>query len=272
MSDPLQSDTVERVLQRFGFTAPPPLSLAGLNQLYRAWGRAVPFDNVRKRIALVTKDPAPLPGGHAEEFLQAWLRHGTGGTCWPSSNGLFAIVTGCGFDARRIAGSMRDTGERNHGSVIVRIEGSDFLVDSAVLTEAVIPLQPGEHLRIEDTLHPVVIEPVEDSFRLQFAFGFSEEANFPCRLLDDPVDHAFYLARYEITRAPDQSPFNKALYACRNTDGAVVAYLGRTRFWKRAGGVEKGELDDDALTRSLIEDLGLSEEIVAKLTAVGALG
>lgn len=271
MDDRIQPDTAERVLERLGFAAPPPPTLEGLNALYRAWGRAVPFDNVRKRLVLVTRDAGELPGGHAEEFLQEWLRNGTGGTCWPSSNGLFAILRWSGFEARRIAGSMRDLGEPNHGSVVVRIDGCDFLVDSSMLTETVLPLRHGERLRIEDALHPVMVEPVDGTFRIQFALGFVEEANFPCRLLHDPVDHTFYLARYEITRAPDKSPFNQALYAYRNTDGAVLSYLGRTRFWKRPGEIKKEELDEAALAQSLVEELGLSEEIVAKLAAAGAL-
>jgi N-hydroxyarylamine O-acetyltransferase len=126
----IRPETAKQVLERLGLGEAPPPSLEGLNRLYRAWCRSVPFDNVRKRIALETNEPAPLPGAHAEDFLGAWLRHGTGGTCWPSSNGLFAVVRACGFDARRISASMWDQGEPNHGSVLVRIEGEDYVTDS----------------------------------------------------------------------------------------------------------------------------------------------
>lgn len=272
MNDTIQSQTAEAVLERLSFTAPPARTLDGLNALYRAWGRCVPFDNVRKRISLATADSGALPGGHAEEFFAAWLRHGTGGTCWPSSNGLHALLDWCGFDVRRIAGSMRDLGEPNHGSVIARLEEGEFLVDSSMLTEAVIPLRRGEHLQSQDVLHPIIVEPVDGSFRISFALGFSDQANFPCRLFEHVVDHPFYLARYEITRAPDKSPFNQALYATRNTEGAVLSYLGRTRIWKRPGAIEQSELDDRALARSLVEELGLSESIVAELAAAHALG
>jgi len=42
----------------------------------------VPFDNVRKLIHVKSGKAGPLPGGTAEDFFTAWLRHGTGGTCW----------------------------------------------------------------------------------------------------------------------------------------------------------------------------------------------
>ena len=97
------------------------------------------------------------------------------------------------------------------------------------------------------------------------------EADFVCGLLQDPVDHPFYLERYELTRSPDKSPFNAFLYASRNTGDAVLAYVGRTRIWKRDDDIEQTELAADALERSLVEDLDLSEEIVAQLAKHGAL-
>lgn len=271
MTDPIRPATAERVLERLGFSAPPPPTLDGLNALYRAWGRSVSFDNVRKLVALASGSRGPLPGARAEEFLEAWLRHGTGGTCWPSSNGLFALVAHCGFDARRISGAMQNADWPNHGSVVARIEGTDYLVDSSMLTDVALPLRPGEAFEREDPLHPIRVEPLAGSFRIHWSVHAAREPSFVCRLLDDPVDHAFYLERYEITRAAGKSPFNTALFASRNTPDAVFGYMGRSRFRKTAAEVEKRELGRDALARSLVEELGLSEEIVSELAKHGAL-
>lgn len=271
MSDPVKPETVERVLERLGLRAPPEPSLDGLNVLYRAWGLAVPFDNVRKRIALCRGDTGPLPGVHAQDFFENFLRHGTSGTCWPSSNGLFALLDACGFEARRIAASMRDMGIPNHGSVVVRIEGTDYLADSSMLPPAVFPVRPGEALEIEDPVRPIRVEPVEDTLRIWFQLSFGDTF-LACRILEDPVDHPFYLERYEITRSLDQSPFNTALYAQRGFPGGrVLTYLGTSRFWKNAEGVEKTELSADELAQSLVAELGLSEEIVEELRAAAAL-
>ncbi|MBW2414277.1 MAG: arylamine N-acetyltransferase [Deltaproteobacteria bacterium] len=266
----MKPETAERVLERLGFGAPPLRTRAGLDAVYRAWCRSVPFDNVRKRIALLEEDPAPMPGGHAADFHAHWLAHGTGGTCWPSSNGLFTLLDFCGFDARRISASMQDMGEPNHGSVAVHLDGQDWMADTSMQTDAIFPIRRGEAAAVEHALHPVSLEPVDGTLRIHWAVPMGD-STIPCRLLEDPVGHSFYLERYEITRAPDKSPFNQALYARKNFDGAVLAYLGRTRFWKRPGGVESAELEPDALARSLCDDLGLSEEIVDRLGRCGGL-
>ncbi len=268
--DSLKPKTAERVLERLGLSAPPPRTRAGLDDLYRAWCRSVPFDNVRKRIALLEQDPAPLPGGRGEDFHADLLAHGTGGTCWPSSNGLFTLLEFCGFDARRISGSMQDMGDPNHGSIAVRIDGEDWMADTSMQTDAVFPIRRGQALEIEDALHPISLEPVDGTLRVHWAVPMAR-STIPCRLLDDPVEHEFYLERYEITRAPDKSPFNQALYARKNFDGAVLSYLGSTRFWKRPDGIESAQLEPDALAHSLCDELGLSEEIVRRLRRCGGL-
>ncbi|MDX2030503.1 MAG: arylamine N-acetyltransferase [Blastocatellia bacterium] len=121
----LSDDLRERILARLGFSAAPAADLDGLRALYEAWCMRVPFDNVRKMIALRGGGSEPLPGGEAADFFAAWLRDGVGGTCWPTSNGLFALLDALGFEARRIAGAMRDLGIVNHGSVKVKLDGRD---------------------------------------------------------------------------------------------------------------------------------------------------
>jgi len=55
-------------------------SLAGLADLYGAWCRRVPFDNIRKLIHVRADNPAALPGDAPNAFFEAWLAHGTGAT------------------------------------------------------------------------------------------------------------------------------------------------------------------------------------------------
>jgi hypothetical protein len=58
-----------------------------------------------------------LPGTTPNDFFEAWLRDGAGGTCWPSSHALWALLAAAGFDPRRVVGAMRDTGYGSHGTV-----------------------------------------------------------------------------------------------------------------------------------------------------------
>jgi len=64
-----------------------------------------PFDNLQKMISLRAGDQR-LTGHDASEFFENFLAHGSSGTCWPSSNALFTLLTSLGFDARRVAGAM----------------------------------------------------------------------------------------------------------------------------------------------------------------------
>jgi N-hydroxyarylamine O-acetyltransferase len=259
---------VERVLAKLGFAAEPGIDRRGLEQLYAAWCRSVPFDNVRKRIALLEDRPGPLPGALPGDFLEAWLEHGTGGTCWPSSNGLHAIVRACGFDVRRVSASMFERNDHNHGSLVVRLAGEELLVDSSIQNGAPIPLRRGAETRLDDPVHPIRVEPVEASFRIHWGMPQSRDT-MPCRLMDDPVDEAFYLERYEISRG--YSVFNNALYARRNFPGRLVSFVGNTRHEKTASGVASRSLAAAELRAALVEELGHSETIVARLRACGGI-
>jgi len=262
-------DLVERVLARMGFSEAPPTDLAGLEALYLAWCRSVPFDNVRKRIALAGGGTEPLPGGLPADFLSAWLEHGTGGTCWPSSNGLHALVSACGFDVRRISASMFDRNDHNHGSLIVRLDGKEWMVDSSIENDVPIQLERGVERTIADPVHPIRVEPAGEGFLVHWGMAQST-GTMPCRLMQDPVDEAFYLERYEISRG--YSVFNTALYARRNFPGRLVSFVGRKRNEKTAAGVSTRELSDGELREALVAELGYSERITSELVKTAGFG
>ncbi len=259
---------IERALAKLGFSAEPGIDRAGLEALYAAWCAHVPFDNVRKRIALLEGATGPLPGGLPADFLSAWLEHGAGGTCWPSSNGLHALVRACGFDVRRISASMFDRNDHNHGSLVVRLAGEEWIVDSSIQCGRPILLRRGEETRHDDPVHPIRVEPAEAGTVVHWGMAQSRDT-MPCRLMSDPVDEAFYLERYEISRG--YSVFNNALYARKNFPDRLVSFLGNKRFEKTAGGVASRELAPAELERALVHELGLSEAIVARLRACGGL-
>ena len=258
-----------RVFEQLGFSSRPKADRAGLEALYLAWCRHVPFDNVRKRIALAQGGTAPLPGGLPGDFLEALLEHGTGGTCWPSSNGLHALVSACGFDVRRISASMFDRNDHNHGSLIVRLDGREWMVDSSIENDVPIPLERGLARALGDPVHPIRVEPVGDGFRVHWGMTQSTDT-LPCRLMQDPVDEEFYLERYEISRG--YSVFNNALYARKNFPGRLVSFIGRKRHEKTARGVTSRELSEAEVRDGLVAELGFSERIVAELAKTAGFG
>ena len=94
----------ERVLERLGLTKRPSIDLAGLNAVYAAWCGRIPFDNIQKRIWFAGDRTTPVTGGDPTEFFANWLAHGTGGTCWPTSGAMYALLRSLGYPARRITG------------------------------------------------------------------------------------------------------------------------------------------------------------------------
>jgi N-hydroxyarylamine O-acetyltransferase len=262
----LSPATTEAVLTSLGFSVAPRPDLDGLNAIYDAWCRQVPFDNVIKRIHLASRNPAPLPNGEPEAFFASYLRHGTGGTCWPSSGGLHALLEAVGFDARRGSAAMRDdlSGPiHTHGTVLVRLDAIDYWVDTSMLTGHVFAVRPGEETRLEDPLHAVRVEPVGEMWRVWWTHPFLPET-LGCLLLDDDVTGEHYLARYEWSR--QMSPFNLSLHLTRNVDGARVTVAFDQRFRRTVEGVTSSPLGTDR-DRVLVEELGYSEEIVAALPA-----
>lgn len=266
-SSALNDKLRERVLKRLGFASPPAVSLDGLRAVYRAWCASVPFDNVRKMIALRNAAKGPLPGGNALDFCQSWLEHGAGGTCWPTSNALCEMLCSLGFEAQRLAGSMCDVGVLNHASGKVVLDECAWLVDSSLLHNVPLPLKQ-EVVVHEDAVFRTELEAEKGSHVVWMHLP-PHSSYLPCRLFPDGVSHAFYLAQYEESRA--QSVFNQSLYARRNLPGEMLVLLGNTRFSKTAQGVEGRVLSPDELCEALRRDIGLSTNLIDEWARSGSL-
>lgn len=264
---PLSPGLRETILARMGISALPSPDLAGLRSIYAAWCLSVPFDNIAKLIALRARPDQPLPGMDATEFFERWLTHGVGGTCWAGSNALCEFLLSLGFNARRVAGSMGDTGYLGHGSVKVRFGHNDWVADSSLLTDVLIPLTDAIFVD-DESIFGVESEPVDGSHMI-WADVPPSPALTPCRLMIDPSDHAHYVERFEASRA--RSPFNERLYVRRNLDGARFLLVARTRILKDRDGIQKQELSRDEICSSLIEEFGVSKKLVDELNSCGAL-
>jgi N-hydroxyarylamine O-acetyltransferase len=257
-----------RLLERLGLSAVPSLDIDGLTATYGAWCRSVPFSNLTKLIALRSQPrEQPLPGIDAVEFLERYLIHGVGGTCWTSSNALYTLLAAIGFDARRVAGSMRDNGRVSHASVKVRFGESDWLVDSSMLTN--IPLPLGEDTFVSsDPVFSAEVEAVDGTHVIWTDLP-PNATYLPCRLLVDPAEHSFYVERWEASR--ERSPFNERAYARTNLGGDMLVLSANTRIRKSAGGVETAELTPQQLCESLRDEFGVSGEYVDAWRKCGAL-
>ncbi len=259
----LRSDTVETVLQRLGFSDTPPTDLTGLTMLYRSWCRSVPFDNTLKLIALHEPDDGPLPGMDAESFFASWLRHGTGGTCWPSNNALHSLVQACGFDSRMIAASMADPGVASHGTTIVTLDDGDWLIDSSMLTDEPLQLSTSTDTTIEHAVFTTSAQPVAEGWLFQFSLPYTIAA-MPCRTIAPAAaTHDFCVGRFEASR--EMSPFNQLPCTRRNDAAGVVSYGGGKRYRRTDAGVEESDLTGNLVFDALRGEFAMSEEIVSRL-------
>ena len=263
----LRKDLLGRVLERLGLSKAPGVDIDGLRQVYRAWCASVNFDNVAKLIALKTAASEPLPGIDGGEFFERWLEHNVGGTCWTSSNALFELVALIGFDARRVAGSMRDTGIVSHGSVKVALDGIDWLVDSSMLTRVPLPLSESLFTSGEQVFSAEV--EYVDGTHIIWSDLPPGPTYMPCRLLVDPATHAFYVERWEASR--ERSPFNQRLYALRNIGEDRLVLSGPDRIRKTPRGTQRETLDSSQVLECLRDDFGVSPAILEVFRSSGAL-
>lgn len=260
---------VERVLIKLGLCTPPTLDLAGLNSLYAAFSANVPFDNIQKRIWFAGPQNTPLPCGDPNDFFNAWLRYGTGGTCWPINGGMYALARALGFDARRLVGSIIVEGYptgASHGSVLVTFDDTDYLCDAWMASFKVLPLIPGKTSLTGHGIHDISAAPTEVGFEILSYPGFDREHALPFRTEPeyDPADHAFFLTRYERTKSVGF--FNDAIFICRHLPDSIITMGRKSKFHLAADNtLTKTEPTAAERKKSLIEEFGLSEQIVDKI-------
>jgi len=256
----LSDDLVSDVLARFGLDRPPAPDRAGLDGLYAAWCRSVPFDNAQKRIS-IAEGHDHLSGGAAPEFFRNFLAHGTGGMCWPTSNALLALATGLGFDARAAVCSMSYPARHpGHATVLVRIDGEDLMVDTSMLTGRVLPLRRGEPTAIDDALHPMHAVPNGDLWIVWWA-SYVRPDQIPCVFLEDDVSADELTRRYERTRPLDNG-FNKVFSIRKNVGDTVVSWAAGTRRVKSRGGA----IAESAVAKEVIaRELGISLAVAGRV-------
>lgn len=266
----LSRDLLERVLTRLGCADRPSLDLNGLNRLYEVFCVNVPDDSVQKRIWFAGDRRAPVTGGDPRQFFENWLSHGTGGTCWPINGACCTLLQSVGYDARRIAGSMMVDAVpgTNHGSVVVTVDDTDYLVDAQIASLRALPLVKGSATSTTG-LHRISATPLEGGgFEVVFYPGVKRDTPLAFRTdpdLDD-VDHAFFLEGYR--RSTENSPFNAALYISRHyINGLVTIYRNSKTVVGPDNKVRKTEIDDEERRRMLVEEFGISEETVEAIPA-----
>lgn len=257
---PLPSSVVDQVVERFGFVERPSSDLDGLHALYSAWCRNVPFDNLRKLVALHYELPE-LPGIRPDDFFAGWQLTGAGATCWGSNNALHALLTALGFDARLHAASMFD-GEINHGTTLVHLDGERWLVDTAVHSDLPVAVR-STPTAVDHAGHVTTVRPDERGWVVECPTPTGEPV--PCRL-HQPIDHDATLEANERTRA--WSPFNDRLRVELNDAHGVWLLEGNTLHRVTAEGRTVRTLLDAEVDEWIVEIAGHAPQLVREVRDV----
>lgn len=256
----------DRVTQRLGLDARPPDDVAGLTLLYAAWCERVPFDNVRSRLYRSEGRSGPLPGAAPQGFFEDWLAGGTGGTCWAGSLALRALLDSLGFVARLATGTMIPASASrtpNHGTVLVRLAGTDWLVDSSILTGVPLPLTVGA-VPPGFPLGGCRVEEDDGQWILRFNRGRPPIGR--CRLESLDVRPETIAEFHEASRV--DSPFSDRLVARRGRGRTVVGLGGGERTLLHVDGtVERSAIDHDGARRCLIDDFGILPALADRVQA-----
>lgn len=238
-----------------------------LRDFYAAWCRHVPFDNILKLITLKSGTPATLPGSTPVDFLESWLAHGTGGTCWSGSGALVSVLSALGFDAERAIATMLVAPDLppNHGSVRVILDGIPYLVDSSILFGEPVPLIANVESGVSHPAWGVRGRWENERFHL-FWRPLHQPEGFDCRFDHFGASHSEYETRYEETRV--WSPFNYELTARINRGNEVIGIsFGNRVTLYGDGSVESIPVTDEEKRRFLVEEFGIDESIVAQMPA-----
>jgi N-hydroxyarylamine O-acetyltransferase len=261
----LSLDVRERVINRLGLPSRPEPTLDGLKALYAAWCRGVPFDNVRKLINVNNQSPGPLPGDDTTEFFEAWLNYGTGGTCWAGNGALHALLVSFGFSAYRGIATMLVAPNLppNHGTVIADVDGARYVVDASILHSD--PLRLDEHTAtgIDHPAWGVHCIKRDGHWSIRWRPLHAPEG-LDCRIEQIGVTRETFRERHELTRS--WSPFNYELYArVIRGDTVVGAAFGERVQFDASGGISQKALVGQERLQLLLDELGMTEEIVHRL-------
>ena len=112
--------------------------------------------------------------------------------------------------------------------------------------------------------HDVDVNPVHGGFEIWFHLGWTPNAlPFQTEPEHDPIDHDFFVSRYDV--ASRMEFFNDSVMIQRRFTDSIVTVGGGQKLVLTLEGLMKTELTNTQRDEVLIEELGLSPEIVAMI-------
>jgi N-hydroxyarylamine O-acetyltransferase len=148
----------------------------------------------------------------------------------------------------------------NHGTVLVELDGTRYVVDASILHRAPLPLHEDRGITID---HPAWgVRCVKRAQHWYISFRpMHRPLGLECRLDQLSATREAFHERHAQTRA--WSPFNYELHARLIRGEAIVGVAcGQRVAFDAGGGVSQSPLPEAERRRVLVDELGIKEEIV----------
>ena len=155
----------------------------------------------------------------------------------------------------------------NHGTVLVRIDDTVYLVDAQLAAFSALPLIMGQSASTGEGIHDIRAVPRGKEFDVEWYPGSNRQIPMITRLdlKRGPVDHSVFLAQYALSALRDRrrSPFNDALFIGRHFSDRIlnVGRLTRTEI-SADNVVKKREITLAEQAQILVDEFGISADIV----------
>ncbi len=259
----LKEGVYERFLERVGFTKRPDPNRSTLDAIFSKWCRDVGYDNVLKRIYFHENHSGELPVMNPNDFIEAWMKHGTSGSCWPSGEALYGVLHLTGFNVERVAGQMlecNDPMDPNHGALIVHLDGKRLYVDPGIASEDALELVEGAETKTDNNAYGVWCK---GDGHVWWRPGHSRTPiEIETKYWD--LSYEYFAERYEKTK--EFSLFNTSLYIRRNRGDGILTYgRGNVLTVDGEGNLTAEPISDADLPEFLVTKMGLSEEIASRV-------
>lgn len=218
-------------LEALELSSRPP-GLPFLLEAFRAFNEKVPFETASKIVRDREVEDSAAKPRRPDLFWNDFIEKGAGGTCFARVAAFEALIRELGFPARRVIAGIRSP--RNHSSLIVPLDGREWLVNVGYPLPEILSLDPAEYETPRGLLR---ITRSGDEANLLFASG----------------PEAGRLIRFELGRLPD-AEFEEAW---RRTFVRTSTFLSDVILCREDGGrflrFHRGEVQIlDAVSRTRI--------------------
>ena len=223
---------------------------------------AIPYENLTKIIG-VAEAHSTIAKQTPEEVINGFIRHGTGGTCFPLTLTLHRLVTALGWEAHPIVADRR-YGADTHCALIVRVEPTGWhLLDPGYLLTTPIIIPHSGAARYELPLATVELRCQSNTDRVELHTRIPGTEAWKYRLTYkiSPVDDETFHAAWDRSFGWEMMTYPIISSAIGDTQVYVQKNTILVRSPTQATRIT---LSDDALAHEVATRLSLSAEIVRK--------